>query len=241
MGKKVTVSTYENTLEKLGQSRDLSKYASILNLVIDEFGKAQLSSDCLSINLARNAKTTIDKLMSKFNIAMNTDLLGAIKEYGDPNLDLSVVMTAVFEPAEVQFGALIIDLDNNQQIAGVGGSQYLNKFDFAKIGEVTSRINTMADRGAVMLFADVNGNLVFNGDAILDLNGKTINGNIVANGKLFIVDSSMDTTACGMVNGSVTTGKDGVVYITGGKFRDTLPESYLKNGYVQGSDKIVVN
>ena len=240
MGKKVNVSTYENTLEKLGQGRDLSKYETILNLMIDEFGKAQLTPDCLSVNMSRNGKTTIDKLISKLNVAVNPDLLGAIKEYGDPTLDLSVELTAAFEPAEVKFDAVIIDVDNDEKLGGISYSEYINKFNFVKAGEIAGAVGAIQGYGAVMLLDDFTGNLVFNGEVILDLNGKTINGNIVSNGKLIIVDSCMDTNASGVVTGSVTAGASGTVYITGGKYGADVSK-FLKNGYVQDSNGVVVN
>ena len=93
-----------------------------------------------------------------------------------------------------------------------------------------ARSEQLAGAAGIVLLDDVDGDLTFNAATVLDLNGKTINGNITANGKLIIVDSTVYTANCGGVNGTVT----GDAIIIAGKYSTDVSE-HLMDGYVQNN------
>ncbi len=236
--------TFENTLALLGQNYDLSSYEKYYNTLKELMlgGTTDVMGGDVVVNLdlnkdegkgtvelVANAKTLLDALLSRANITGVESLLGSvIKEYngesgeGD---DLTISLKAQLSNEKPEFEVVVIDIRN---------SSVLNKADYATDG--AARINALSGAAAVMLLDDITGDLVFNATTILDLNGKTITGNITANGSLIIVDSSLDTAKCGGVTGNIT----GSVTIIAGKYTTDV-SAYLTKGYAQGEDGVVAN
>ncbi len=100
--------------------------------------------------------------------------------------------------------------------------------------DLPARAASVQGGAVVVLLGDTDG-VTFNGTTILDLNGKTVNGDITANGPLYIMDSSLDTNNGGQVTGQVT-GSD--VTIVGGTYNNADVAAYLPDGYVQDSGSV---
>lgn len=217
-------TTFTNTLEKLGQSYDLTGAEGYYQAV-----KSALTNDGVSVNpdengvfdMVINAKGQkgINGLIGLVGVdtsAFDT-YLNMIKEYKYEDVTITISANAELLNTAVEYEALVLDLN---------ASGITNKFDYT--ADLPGRAASIADKAVVFLLDDVDGDLVFNGATILDLNGKKVNGNIIANGKLFIVDSYLDSTDCGYVTGTVS----GNVVVIGGKFNADVT-AFLKDGYKQ--------
>jgi hypothetical protein len=140
---------------------------------------------------------------------------------------MTVKANAILDDAGTAFEALVIDTG----VLKAGGKNVVNGFDYTN--DLSGKLAGIKGQAAVMLLDNVAGDLTFNTTTILDLNGKNINGNIVANGTVYIVDSSMDTLNAGAVTGSVS----GNAVIFGGNY-STDVTAYLKDGYQQVSGNV---
>ena len=225
-----TTTTYTNTLAKLGISKDLTGYEKYYQMVkkalTNEGFSFTTTADYAEIAVTANGKTAIDGLINLLGVSLGEyeTYIGMIKEYKNGGSSLKATAQAVLKNTDHDYEALVLDLN---------ASGVQNKFDYTN--NLPARVSSIANNAAIMLLDDVDGDLVFNGTTILDLNGKTVNGNIVANGTLYIVDSALDTYNCGEVTGSVT----GSATIFGGKYGSDV-SAYLKDGYKQ-ADGVVQN
>ena len=222
-------TTYTNTLAKVGVNYDLTgaeKYYQMVKKAVTNDG-VQINPDengIFDMTVTGKSQKAINALISMLGIdvsAYNT-YLGMIKEYKYADAELSAACNAWLVDAGTAFEAALVDINALK----AGGKDMLNGADFTT--DLVARLSKVTGQAAVMLLNDVDGNLVFNGTTILDLNGQTVNGNIVANGTLYIVDSSMDTFKAGTVTGTVS----GNAVIFGGNFASDVSK-YLKSGYVQ--------
>ncbi len=217
-------TTFSNTLAMLNQSYDLTGYEAYYQMV-----KQILTSDGVEINpaedgifdviIAVKGQKTIDSLIEKvgMDISAYSTYLGMIKEYKSADAELTIPMTADLVNTTTNFEALVLNLN---------ASGMTNKFDYTT--GLAAGIAAVTGKSAVILLDDVDGDLIFNGTTILDLNGKTVNGSITANGKLYIADSCLDGTNCGTVTGTVS----GNAVIMGGKYASDVT-AFLKDGYKQ--------
>ena len=205
------------------------------------------------ISVTAASKPAIDKLIALAGIDTSGEIglaLAMIKEYKDGNT-LSVTVIPSLTNAGTAFEAVVIDVnaikDGVQGLTGrnaapraaastkgaadtivglIKGEGVANGFDYT--GDLIERAKSITGQAAIMLLGDVDGDLVFNGTTILDLNGYTINGNVVSNGSLYIVDSSMETANCGWITGNVS----GNVKIIAGNYNVDVT-AYLPEGYKQ--------
>lgn len=224
MATEANTTTYTNTLAKLGQSYDLTGYEDYYQLV-----KKALTNEGVKVNpetdgefdmsVTGKSQKAINSLINMLGIDVSeyATYLGMIYEYKYETAEISMAARANLLNTDKDFQAALIDLN---------ASDVTNKFDFTN--DLPARVASIADKAAVILLADVDGNLTFKGTTILDLNGQTVNGNITSNGTLIIVDSALDTTNGGKVTGSVS----GNVQIIAGSY-DADVSAYLKDGYKQ--------
>ena len=224
--------TFTNTLAKLGQSYDLTGAEKYYQMA-----KKALTNEGVSINPDENGifdmmvtakgQSAINRIigLSGIDTSAYDVYISMLKEYKYEDAELTVAANADLLNAPSNYEALVLDLN---------ASGITNKFDYTE--DLPARAASIADKAAVMLLGDVDGDLVFKGTAILDLNGKTVNGNITAKGKLFIVDSYLDTANGGTVNGTVS----GNVTIIGGKYSSDVT-AFLKDGYKQEASGAVRN
>ena len=221
-------TTLGNTLALLDMDFDLSGYNGYYNMV-----KKALTNKGVSINPTVNGlfdmsvtakgQKAIDGLIGLvgFDASAFGTYLGMIKEYKYADAELSVAANASLTNTAVNYQAVMMDLDK------LGLPTYVT--------ELTAKATAEGSIYTIMLLDDVKGDLIFGGTTILDLNGKTVDGNIISNGKLYIIDSYLDNATGGYVTGDVS----GKVVIMGGKF-DTDVTAMLKDGYKQ-VDGVVTN
>lgn len=217
-------TTYTNTLAMLGKSYDLTDAEKYYQLV-----KKALTNEGVSVNpddngifdmtVSAKGQKAINGLINLLGLDTSAydTYLAMVKEYKYEDATVTVSANANLLNTNTAYEALVLDLN---------ASGIRNKFDYTT--DLPGRAASIADKAVVVLLDDVDGNLVFNGTTILDLNGKTVNGSITAKGKLFIVDSYLDTMNCGHVTGDVS----GNVVVIGGKYDDDVT-AFLKEGFKQ--------
>lgn len=224
MATEANTTTYTNTLAKLGKEHDLTGYEKYYQLA-----KKALTNDGVVVNpetdgefdmsVTANGQKAIDGLINMIGIDVSqyATYMGMIYEYKGEGAPVFAAARANLVNSKKDFEAALIDLN---------ASGVTNKFDFTE--NLPARVNEIADKAAVILLDTVDGDLTFKGTTILDLNGQTVNGNIVSNGTLLIVDSALDTVNGGKVTGSVS----GNVQIIAGSYGADV-SGYLKDGYKQ--------
>lgn len=229
----VSTQSFTNTLKKIGIDKDLTGAEKYFDLV-----QKALTNSGVSVNPDKNgrfdmsvtakSKAAIDKVINVLGIDVSAFELymGMIKEYKYDNAVLSVAADANLVNTGVNYEAAILDVRNSETM-NVAGKEipHVHKFDFTP--NLVERAKTISGEAAIILLDDVNGDLTFKDATILDLNGKTVNGNITANGTTLIIDSSMDTFNCGGVNGTVS----GNATIIGGNYTSDVT-AFLPDGFI---------
>ncbi len=224
-------TTFTNTLATFGVNRDLSgyeKYYQMLKKAVNHPGVTINDPNVPGFDMSAVAgsKAAIEKIFALIGMDLTnyTTVLGMIKEYQEGET-LSVNVLATLGNLPTSYEALVLDL-------GVAGSSsvsgYLNLFDYTE--DLPARTGSITGQSLIILLDDVDGNLSFPHSARIDLNGFKVNGNIGANGDLWIVDSRLGTTSAGEVTGTVSTTNN--MSISGGKFAQDVT-AYLKDGYKQ--------
>ena len=226
----VTAATFENTLKKLDNAAndklgydlpdyDLSAYDPYYQMLREALTGKNVNID------AQPENCTFDFAASGESILKLVDVLGIdissyeaklalIKELKDGGV-LEATVVAELVNTSKDFEAALIDVRCDRTV---------DKADF--VADLPARLTEVEGAATVMLLDTIDGNLVFNGTTVLDLNGQVVNGDIIANGKLIIVDSRMSDDGAGRVNGKVS----GSVAIIGGAYAYNV-SSYLKDGY----------
>lgn len=226
LGDDVTSTTYVNTAQKLGYdiSAELAAYEQYINQIIPMIGEVTADANGYAVTLTAE-KAVLEKLLKD---QPNTVKM-MIKELNetDGKVTVDVAATVADFGQSTSYEAIVID---RSALSADGLTAKANVIDCTN--DLAERLKTVTAAAAVMLQQNITGDLTFSGTTILDLNGKTVNGNITANGKLVIVDSSLGSNVCGGVTGEITTGADGSVIITGGKYTaDVKTLGFLKDGY----------
>lgn len=226
LGDNVTSTTYVNTAQKLGYdiSAELAAYEQYIDQIIPMIGEVTADANGYAVTLTAQ-KAVLEGLLKDQPDAVKA-MIKELKET-DGKVTVDVAATVADFGQATSYEAIVIDR-NALNEAGVAAKA--NVIDCTD--DLAERLKTVTGTAAVMLQSKVTDDLTFNGTTILDLNGKTITGNITANGKLVIVDSSLGSNVCGGVTGEITTGADGSVIITGGKYTaDVKTLGFLKDGY----------
>ena len=211
----VTANTLTNTLNLFGMNVNLTAYASLFDRMSAQYNATNIIYDKDSGMITRNIP--IKMLFDQLDLG---DLAKMIKEYDD---GLNVTMAASLTNLNKNFEALYLDL----RASGV-----TNKLGLTT--NLQSKLNGLAGASVIVLTSDIDGDLVFSDTTVFNLNGFTVNGNVVSNGNLTIVDSSIGEKV-GQITGKIT----GNVTITGGKYNVNV-SSFLKSGYTQ-VDGVVSN
>ncbi len=211
----VTVNTLTNTMNLFGMNVDLTEYGALFDRMSEQYSNMDITYDKDSGMMTRNIP--VSKLFDTLDIG---DLAKMIKEYDD---GLNVTMRASLTNLNKHFEALYLDL----RASGV-----TNKLGLTT--NLQSKLNVLAGASVIILTSDIEGDLVFSDTTVFNLNGFTVNGNVVSNGNLTIVDSSIGSKV-GQITGTVS----GNVTITGGKYNANV-SAFLKSGYSQ-VDGVVAN
>ena len=143
---------------------------------------------------------------------MASDFTNMVAEK-ETGLDLPITFT--LKNLSAEYEALVLDI----RADGI-----TNKYTLSR--KATEAIANASDNAIITLLSDVRGDIVVNGDVLLNLNGYTINGDVNAKGRLTIVDSTLDTKKCGSITGEMS----GNLNIAAGKYADDV-SAYLEDGY----------
>ena len=238
----ITIDTFQNTLDKLHIDRDITKFGPYLNKVKDIINNGTVEIIDNTTNVGVNVNSCgahIDSLLTLLGIDLNAMTAGSVKIVEiEGNLPVTVDSVVSVDNAPVNYEAVIIDANaiksgvleftdgvtRGDLVSLVKGQGLANGVDFTE--DLIARLNGVG-ASAIMLLDDIDGDLVFNGTTILDLNGKTVKGDIVGNGPVMIIDSNLATNNCGTVEGDLS----GKVVVVAGKYADDNVDSFLADGY----------
>ena len=227
-----TIDTYNNTISKVEQltGKDLlpreipESYEGIdFEALHKRFATLVAETDPEFVNnkIEGNIEVEANKIVNVLcNMLGLPDISSLVYEcQSEENKYIQIGLSAELRNADRSYEALVID-------SGAG-------MEMIKLSQdVVGAAKNMSNAGMVMLVVDeLEKDLVFNQDTVLDLNGNTVKGSIKANGKLVIVDSSVggDGYVTGTVSGNVT--------ILGGNY-DANVNAYLPEGYVCESGRV---
>ncbi|MBQ6999914.1 MAG: dockerin type I repeat-containing protein [Oscillospiraceae bacterium] len=242
---KITADTYENTLNMM-----IKEFNDIADKAISAIEVSQYKNHYEALRRALNgervtynfdadkALVTMEAFGKDMNAiinAMGIDLGGyenMVYELNYPETKiLTDIKVTLVNAVDSQLQAAVIDLANH------GGKKQtaIHAYDFTT--DLIARAAALKGETAIMLLDNVTGDLNIAQSGIIDLNGKTITGNLNFTGrKLIIVDSCQDTKAAGGITGSIK----GDVVILAGEY-NTNVDSFLRDGYYKDSDNFVKN
>lgn len=254
---KITADTFQNTLEMLDgiafdkiPNKDLTAYAKYLEAVRDVYNNIDIVTAPeapVTVTVSTTAKA-LNKVISALGVDLSSVKLfvGMVRELNEKNEGIVLTATAEVELKNTakDFEAVIFDMDaaieGGKDLLGayksgaikgaavdlVKGKGLANAADYT--ANLSNRLTTVTGPAAIYLLSDVEGDLVINSTTIIDLNGFTVKGDIIANGKVLIVDSTIDTDECGGVEGTVS----GNAFIVAGNYEQNVSK-FLMDGYKQ--------
>lgn len=220
-----SIETLENTFAELGRDVDLSRFEGIFN----NFKKAHyylkdnaevrsydVSSDAYAGTFLIDLRSVLQRVMTKFGL--NDTMMSFVYE-ASPDA----------KPFEIDFEVKltnIIDKDYDAIVFDLKGDGLTKKFYCTN--DLTDILNNVGNYAIVILTSDVEltGDVYIPQNAIIDLNGFTLTGNISTGGTVRIVDSRLDTREAGIVEGKLT----GNFILTGGKYTTDVTK-HLTDGY----------
>jgi len=232
----VTLETYVNTVEKFGTSieRDLSKYEDTYKKIVGYYNAAKdgmhEEQDGWYIDPVINIDNVIDtqlqKLVDQAAAGMNLpagtlSLAKMIAEYGTEGITFTA--SAKLTNINTSYDALVFDIQKAEvkKLAGLEENLVANAPSLSGYASVTLLRDVAVPDGE---------KLTFNTTTVLDLNGYTITGDIVANGTLIITDSRVGSNNAGTITGAVSGSN---VMINGGHYPNCDVMAYLKDGFAQ--------
>ncbi|MBQ7669725.1 MAG: hypothetical protein IJS45_03270 [Clostridia bacterium] len=220
--KTITTTTIENTAAKIDQDLDLSSIKDYfrngikaLNHILDNVDYEIVNSEegIYDANFHYDINKALDKAEVK-------DSIRSIIKEKDTGIEAAAKVT--FTNTAPHYQAIIGDYQANGW----------DKFEYTQnLGAAAPRVH---DNTMILLLDDYTGDLVFNSIAYIDLNGHTINGNIVSNSEVYILNNEFATKTDAGVTGTIT----GRATISGGRYNDDV-SSKLEEGYIQDENGLV--
>ena len=215
--------TFINTIKQTGfydsiDGFDFEANRALVEFIYDSIDNLfdNTSSTGSSEGALYSGVLTYDALDMLFN---NNISLGDYKDMiAEVETGLSLPITFKLKNRETEYEALVLD---------IRGDGITNKYYMAR--NAASAISNAKDGAIVILLSDVRGNVVFNNNVTLNLNGYSITGDLTAKGRAVIVDSTFDTKKCGSIIGDLKVA-GGSYKIAAGKFLTDISE-YLESGY----------
>ncbi len=254
----ITTTTFQNTLEILDAevkdklpNYNLTQYErryQQLRTILNEWTDINESNGAPKADVSVPAKQAIDRAIALTGANIDEGLLDQIKEYNeeDGRIEATAVVTIVNTTED--FEALVMDLNalkegakdlkegvtRDKLVALVKGQGIANAVDYTD--DLAGRMESVTGAAAIILLEDIESDLTFDTTIAIDLNGKTITGDITSNKKLYIFNSTIGDNAPGGIDGAIS----GNVAITGGTYTadvtDFLPEGYkVVDGVVQNT------
>lgn len=236
----ITTQTFTNTLDKLGQDFDLTGYEEYYQLTKKFLNNEGIEidpeddNDLVDLAVTAKGQEAINGLINFLGIDVSaySTYLGMIKEYKDAEATITASAKAALVNTAEDFEALVID---TAALKAEGIENKAKAYDMVKTGELAGRMAAVSGYSAVVLLDDVTvDTLTFPAAAILDLNGKTLDGNVHSDATLIIIDSTMSTFTEGTITGTITGDK---VTVLGGKY-DRDVTGFLADGYIQDNGTV---
>ncbi len=225
-----TLDTIENTLAKVGQSTDLSKYltearfSQIRRAINYLLNNANLESEASGNSYSATVSYKIrDILINRFKV--DEMFLGMIAEAGVGSKGISLSFTITDNSiVEGDYDALVINPNEKN----------LNLLTTTK--DLATVLNNAKTNTVIVLLQDVtlSSDVVIPNRVFINLNGYTITGDMTTNAAVRITNSNL--TKCGGVNGELS----GNFIITGGHYTADVSDM-LKDGYTVEADGCVEN
>lgn len=206
----VTMTTYENTLAFLGWDMELAGDQLYYEYIADILRNGQVTEQADGCRLLQTIeiKTAMDDAAGDSSMA---PVLSTIKEYNTEGIRVDLYLTMELREG---YEAMILDPQADE------GMYYTE--------DLAGTLEKITGTPTVVLTADLMADLTLPDGTVLDLNGFALKGDITAEGKLAIVDSSRDTFTCGSVSGVLT----GDITVYGGSYSADVT-AMLENGYIQ--------
>ena len=233
---KFSTETIENTIAMFGKDVSLASLEGIYN----NFKKAN-SYLKANIDVVADENMAADSYSGTFLINLNGVLNRVAANFGiDPTM-MSLIHEARpdAERYEINFSVELTNLDKDYDaiVFDINGDGLTKKFYCSN--NLADVLNNLGNYGIVILTSDatLSKDVRIPANAVIDLNGYTITGNISAGGTVRFVDSRLGTEDAGMVDGKLGSGD---FIITGGKFTDDISK-YLRTGYYVNEDGYVRN
>lgn len=232
----LSMETFENTLSMLGKDADLSYYVNILNSFKN--GRKYLADHAT----VTSYETASDEYAGTFTL----DLYSAFKKMSESAGISDTMMNFIYEategaePFKVDFHfalSNIIDKDYDAIVFDLKGESLTKKFYCTN--DLTSVLGNVGNNAIIVMTQDVTltGDVYIPHNAIIDLNGFTLTGNLSTGGTVRIVDSRFDTEEAGTVDGVLGSGR---FILTGGKYTTDV-SAHLTNGYYVNENGYVRN
>ena len=244
IGQDVTIQTYENTFAQLGKEVDLSRFSHYFELFKQAYNTVGISyTDDAAIAAVENvsinaAITKLQSVVDEMELpeGISVDLSKLIYEYDDPASEADDTTSGVDATAALKWENL--STDYAAMFLDVRADGVLNKLGMWTEEQLLAGAEDFAGVSVLVLLDDVQGDLTINTTTLLDLNGKTIHGNITGgkNANLVIIDNAYEQAIPGGATGTVS----GNVTLLDGKYASDV-SAYMDNGYVQGDDGVVSN
>lgn len=220
----VTTTTLTNTLDMLGFDIDLTAYESLYQKFCEVYNSCTFTYNEKTGTV--NGNVIIKELIDRF-LAGKENLKSMIAEY-ETGINFKAQLTV--ENLGDDYDALYIDLDANDIKNASGTMNTLKAItEMAGLTNDLGDLSDMTGYAIVVLTDDITGDITLNAKTtILDLNGYTVNGSVIANGNVIIVDGAMSAENIGTVTGTVS----GNATVIAGKYGSDV-SAFIKSGYVQ--------
>ena len=229
MDMNIDADTFNNTLKAMHIDKDVTEYYEYFALLRSIFKSEAFSytySEQLVTFTLEGDKYDLEDLLNLMGMS-SSDLDMAMVIMTDD--DIVVKTDVILENPAPNYQALVVEPG---KVNDAGYANKLNVIDYTT--DLVAKAPTIGKISSVTLLDDIHGNLTFNGHVILDLNGKTINGSVVVNGKAVVIDSNLATYNGGTITGSFSA-KGGI--ILGGTFGNDI-SNFLRDGYIQDNGAV---
>jgi len=171
----ITTDSFENTLEELGRETDLSKAKGVLKKLQSVLkhlyaNVTYTNAGAIGNIYQQDMAYPVDNLLNK--LPLPETLLSVIAEKGG---NLEATLGIQLKNLDTDYQALIVDAKSK-------------KVSF--VTDVFAAIAGVQDHAVVILVDDINGSITTGKKIYLDLNGKTVNGDVLGQ-KITLIDSTI--------------------------------------------------
>lgn len=217
------VKTFENTLAKLGYKIDLSQYGAAYDKICAIYKDAKIEYEDDGKSASTEINVSIRGMLDSLGLGT---LANMIKEYKD-NSGLTIKLRATLNNIAKEYEALYVN---------VNAASALDMVHLVEAGKLASlkgpsvkqpvAVGSVEIPTVIVLLGDIKGDLEFISSTVLDLNGFTVDGDLICNAGVTVIDSAKVKGGNGGVTGKVS----GFATLTAGKYASDVSK-FVKEGY----------